>query len=123
MHQEYANYGIHQISGPYEPIITVTKRSVSDITHGEEIEVRHPEIQGSNAKSALLADNHPGEPLDYHRISQESRTDQTREASVRNHSYSSMGREEKIETKHLSTKKTQAETVLTVNYQSKELNS
>ena len=31
-----------------------------------------------------------------------------------------MGREEKIETKHLSTKETQVETVLTVNYQSKE---
>ena len=31
-----------------------------------------------------------------------------------------MGREEKIETKHLSTRETQVETVLTVNYQSKE---
>ena len=104
MHSEYVNPGMNQIN----------------ISHEEEAEVRHPEVQRSDAKSDLSVGNHPGKPLDYQESSQESRTDQTREASVRNHSYSSMGQEEKIETKHLSTKKTQVETVLTVKYQSKE---
>ena len=93
MHSEYVNPGMNQIN----------------ISHEEEAEVRHPEVQRSDAKSDLSVGNHPGKPLDYQESSQESRTDQTREASVRNHSYSSMGQEEKIETKHLSTKKTQVE--------------
>ena len=90
MHQEYVNPKIDQISEPYEPNITVTNRIVSDITHGKEVEVKHPEVQGSDAKSDLSVENHPGEPLEYHESSQESRTDQTREASVRLYSYSSM---------------------------------
>ena len=81
---------------------------------------KHPEVQGPDKKSDLSVGSQPVKPLDYQESNQESRTDQTKEASVRNYSYSSMGREEKIETNHLSTKETQVETVLTVNYQSKE---
>ena len=42
------------------------------------------------------------------------------ETSVENYSHSSMDREEKIETKYLSIRETQVETILTVNCQSKE---
>ena len=81
---------------------------------------KHPDVQGPDKKSDLSVGSQPVKPLDYQESNQESRTDQTMEASVRSYSYSSMGREEKIETKHPSTKETQVETVLTVNYQSKE---
>ena len=49
------------------------------MSHEEEAEVRHPEGQGSEAKSDLPVRNHPEEPLDYQESNQENRTDQTME--------------------------------------------
>ena len=55
MHPEYVNPGMNKIN----------------ISHGEEAEVRHPEVQGSDAKSDLSVGNHPGKLLDYQESNQE----------------------------------------------------
>ena len=104
MHPEYIKPGMNQFN----------------MNHGKEAGAEHPEVQRPDEISDPSVERHHGKPLDYQESNQDSRNGQTMETSVGNCNYSSMDREEKIETKYSSIRETQVETILTVNCQSKE---
>ena len=85
---------MNQVDKPCEPSITETNKIVSDVTQGKEVEGKHPDIKRTDEKSDLPVEDHPVEPLENHKSSQEERTGQlgiqTRTASVRHYSDSDM---------------------------------
>ena len=83
MHQEYVNPDMNQINEPCKQSITETNRIVSDTNQGKKVDGKHLEIKRSGAKSDRSVEDHPVEPVEYHKSSQVGRTDQTRTASVR----------------------------------------
>ena len=71
MHQKYIDHVMNQISEPRDLNIAETKEVVADITQEKEVDIKHPEIRGSDAKSDLSVEDHPEEIIEYHESSQE----------------------------------------------------
>ena len=75
------------------------------MTQGKEVEGKRLDIEMKDGKSDLSVEDHPIEPLEYHKPSQEERNEQLdtqiRTARIEHHSCPDMNQSEEVESKHL----------------------